>query len=526
MKQTTNYKLKKPDYADVADIADINANMDILDKELKEHTHTKTQVGLGNVDNTADKDKNVLSATKLTTARKINNVSFNGTGDIAVLANPQQNQLNNEDLNNVVDCGFYFTAGGNTVTNFPVGAGATDSATTIGGSTLIVAQSGGASRIQIFANNKGMWFRVSNTLTSKTWLDWIYLSQGGHTHNINDIDGLSKINRGIKGYILTGQGNDADATWEEPCIAKDTGNRSTRSNAAKEATGVNSSARGYNTIASGNNSCADGSETIASGLNSYASGYLCKASGSFSSASGVGNEAKNYQTVIGKYATVEDGPTSVDDTSGGSIFTVGIGQGDTSRSNAFRIANNGNCYGKSAFKASGADFAEYFEWADGNFDNEDRRGLFVTLDCEKIRLAKADDYILGVVSATPTITGDTQSEAWKDMYLKDIFGVFLTEEVTVPEITNEETGEIVPEHTETRFIINPDYNSEKQYSSRDKRKEWEAIGLIGKLIVVDDGTCIANGYCNVSNGGIATKSNEGYRVMSRLDSNHIKIILK
>ena len=74
MKQTTNYKLKKPDYADVADIADINANMDILDKELKEHTHTKTQVGLGNVDNTADKDKNVLSATKLTTARKINNV--------------------------------------------------------------------------------------------------------------------------------------------------------------------------------------------------------------------------------------------------------------------------------------------------------------------------------------------------------------------------------------------------------------------------------------------------------------------
>ena len=100
------------------------------------------------------------------------------------------------------------------------------------------------------------------------------------------------------------------------------------------------------------------------------------------------------------------------------------------------------------------------------------------------------------------------------------------DEVTVPEITNEETGEIVPEHTETRFIINPDYNSEKQYSSRDKRKEWEAIGLIGKLIVVDDGTCIANGYCNVSNGGIATKSNEGYRVMSRLDSNHIKIILK
>ena len=167
------------------------------DSTSNPHNVTKAQIGLGKVDNTADKDKNVLSATKLTTARKINNVSFNGTDDIAVLANPQQNQLNNEDLNNVVDCGFYFTAGGNTVTNFPAGAGSTDTAAVIGGSTLIVTQSGGASRIQIFANNKGMWFRVSNNLTSKTWLDWIYLSQGGHTHNIADVNNLDSKLQGI-----------------------------------------------------------------------------------------------------------------------------------------------------------------------------------------------------------------------------------------------------------------------------------------------------------------------------------------
>ncbi|MDO4302004.1 MAG: hypothetical protein Q4D26_11530 [Clostridia bacterium] len=34
MKQTTNHKLNKPDYTDVADIADINANMDIIDDNL------------------------------------------------------------------------------------------------------------------------------------------------------------------------------------------------------------------------------------------------------------------------------------------------------------------------------------------------------------------------------------------------------------------------------------------------------------------------------------------------------------
>ena len=47
---------------------------------------TKADVGLGSVDNTADASKNVLSATKLTTARTINGVSFDGTGNITINA--------------------------------------------------------------------------------------------------------------------------------------------------------------------------------------------------------------------------------------------------------------------------------------------------------------------------------------------------------------------------------------------------------------------------------------------------------
>ena len=45
-------------------------------------TLVKGDVGLGSVDNTADSDKNVLSATKLTTARTIGGVSFDGTSNI------------------------------------------------------------------------------------------------------------------------------------------------------------------------------------------------------------------------------------------------------------------------------------------------------------------------------------------------------------------------------------------------------------------------------------------------------------
>lgn len=47
-------------------------------------TLSKGKVGLGNVDNTADSAKNVLSATKLTTARKIGNASFDGSADITL----------------------------------------------------------------------------------------------------------------------------------------------------------------------------------------------------------------------------------------------------------------------------------------------------------------------------------------------------------------------------------------------------------------------------------------------------------
>lgn len=48
-------------------------------------TLVKADVGLGNVDNTADANKSVASAAQLTTARTINGVSFNGTANITVV---------------------------------------------------------------------------------------------------------------------------------------------------------------------------------------------------------------------------------------------------------------------------------------------------------------------------------------------------------------------------------------------------------------------------------------------------------
>ena len=61
--------------------ANNNLNNHIADSN-NPHNVTKIQIGLDNVDNTADANKNVLSATKLTTARTIGGVSFDGTANI------------------------------------------------------------------------------------------------------------------------------------------------------------------------------------------------------------------------------------------------------------------------------------------------------------------------------------------------------------------------------------------------------------------------------------------------------------
>lgn len=64
------------------------------------HSVTKSQVGLGNADNTADIDKNVLSATKLTTPRNIaltgditGNVNFDGSSDVSITATVTPNSV-------------------------------------------------------------------------------------------------------------------------------------------------------------------------------------------------------------------------------------------------------------------------------------------------------------------------------------------------------------------------------------------------------------------------------------------------
>lgn len=219
------------------------------------------------------------------------------------------------------------------------------------------------------------------------------------------------------------------------------------------------------------------------------------------------NVASGYNTVVGKASKT---PTATEpNLSTGDVFIVGNGLSGGARSNALRVTAAGDVMGVKAYAATGADYAECFEWADGNASNEDRRGLFVTLDGEKIRLANADDdYIVGIVSATPSIIGDACSDDWQGKYVTDIF------------------GSRVLENGAYKLSEGFDKSMDDNYTSRLERPEWAVVGLVGKLIVVDDGSCQVNGYCYPNKNGIATASDKGYRVMARLDKSHVKVLIK
>lgn len=244
---------------------------------------------------------------------------------------------------------------------------------------------------------------------------------------------------------------------------------------------------------------------------------------------GNNNIGKGNQMVLGHYNRQVDGG----ELSGTEGQALCIGNGTSSaRANAFRVAYEGKVYAQNSTVSTGADYSEYFEWVDGNEDNEDRVGYFVTFDeKQKIRKANAtDDYILGIVSGLPCIIGNGD-ECWRGRYILDEFGRFIEETFEYEEtVINSETGE---EETVTRigtkYKENPEYNPNQPYEERAKRKEWSAIGMIGVLSVRDDGTCQENGYCTVADGGIATACKYGanaYRVLERVNDNIVKVLFK
>lgn len=289
-------------------------------------------------------------------------------------------------------------------------------------------------------------------------------------------------------------------------------------------------AEGSQCAAMGNCAHAEGYVTQA-GLYAHSEGYLTVASGQYSHAQGYSAIAQaRYQTAMGTNNVASSSETDK--------LIIGKGTASWKRANAFRVTDTGT-YASGNYNSSGADYAELFQWADNNPKSADRCGLFVTLQGDKIKLAGPDsDYILGIVSGSPSVVGDVYDDQWQGMYLSDVYGRPIMEEVEVPEeaieVPDPEDSEktirqvIIPAHKETRQKLNPAYNPAAKYIPRTKRPEWDAVGMLGKLVARDDGSCQVDGYCAPGRGGVAAHSAErtAFRVIERLDDRHIRVLIK
>ena len=133
----------------------------------------------------------------------------------------------------------------------------------------------------------------------------------------------------------------------------------------------------------------------------------------------------------------------------------------------FRVRGDGKVYGDNNYTV-GADYAEYFEWSDGNSSNQDRRGMTVVLDGNKVKLSTSSDSadnIIGVVSGSPSVVGDSSWSAWSQKYLKDDYNQYILD-------------------SDGHRQLNSSYDNTKTYTPRAERQEWDAIGMVGKLRIV------------------------------------------
>ena len=497
---TENYNLKKPDDTNFYNIQDFNGNADIIDAALND----KLEKDFSNISSGAIPIAN--GGTGATTATQ----ALSNLGITTAL----DNKLN-KDFSNV-------SSGAVPIANG--GTGATTAADAL--------------------SNLGITTALDNKLNkdfSNASGGVIPITSGGTGNSAGYIRTGQKENTSVGDYATCeGQNNTASNTYAhaEGYNTTASGTRSHAEGDGTIASGTYSHAEGESTIASGTRSHAEGESTTASGTSAHAEGWNTTASGNESHAEGRGTTAKGwyshaagsntisnyYQTVVGRY-NVEKGDTSFY-ISGSGYFIVGSGTGSSAKANCFR-ATESNTYGQT-YNTSGADYAEMFEWLDENQVNEDRAGKFVTLDGDKIRLAnEKDTYILGVVSGNASVIGDSYADQWAYMYEQDVFGRPIYETVTIPEERDENGDLIVEEHTEEQLKVSSKYDSEKKYIPRNERPEWAAIGLLGKLVCLDDGTAKVNDYVKPNENAIATVSETQtkYRVMRRIDVSHIQIMI-
>ena len=481
-----------------AEITDFPTSMPASDvyawaKASSKPSYTKSEVGLGNVDNTADANKSVKYATSAGSASSASKAT--GLVDYGATTKTIQIGYSGDGISG-------------------------DAIKYIAGYT-----EGNGS--DVCAKIKG----VSNGALKS----WLGLGSAAYTNSFDYARMSHKHTELMSKDNPTGTGSFSLNRKADTTV----GSYSHTEGYNTEASKICSHAEGQHTTASGQGSHAEGQSTTASGQGSHAEGYETTASGYYSHAEGYNTTASNSAShACGKFNVAMTAGGNQTNTVG-TAFVIGNGTWHDKLSNAFSVQYNGTVKAKSTITASTtADYAEFFEWIDKNTDEEDRVGHFVTLDGDKIKIATSeDDYILGIVSGEPFVLGNGDCDTWNGMFLHDEFRRTMYEPAPkIIEILDNEgnpTGEykeVEGEYEGTRPILNPDYDPTQKYISRFDRAEWSPVGMLGVLAVLHDGTAEVNGYVTVNNEGIATKctrdARNSYRVIKKVSDKVVEVIFR
>ncbi|AGG54705.1 hypothetical protein PROG_00052, partial [Prochlorococcus phage P-SSP10] len=146
--------------------------------------------------------------------------------------------------------------------------------------------------------------------------------------------------------------------------------------------------------------------------------------------------------------------------------------------------DTGNGQAQNDWQDDQFDFAEFFEWSDGNPNGEDRIGHTVAVDglTGKIKIAAEGDAVIGVVSGTAAFTANCAAMGWHGKYIRDEWGRYRFDLVK-DEDGNQLYSDLNKKHEKITLVENPDWDQTKEYYSRDERKEWDKIGIIGQCYV-------------------------------------------
>jgi hypothetical protein len=215
---------------------------------------------------------------------------------------------------------------------------------------------------------------------------------------------------------------------------------------------------------------------------------------------------------------------------------------------------SGKIYTDAGATFTPADYAEYFEWEDGNQNEETRYGLAVSL-VKNGKIKIGNENIIGIVSSAPGIIGDAAELGWKNKYLVNEWGQVVTElfyrydliretnenqfnnfSVWVDSSGNQYFKEPQNNKQKTEFLIkdkfvfseteenckresvvnliSDEYDESKEYKPRSQRKEFSPIGLLGKLRVKTSETIISD-FIDFDSNGMAINGKK-YRVIENI----------